>query len=239
VASAGDCAIVYFHGGGWIVGSPETHADVARALCENSGLRVVSIDYRLAPEHKAPAPIEDGLAALGDLFSRKPSQGGARHAILCGDSAGGSIAMAVGRSATGDIGKRLLGVCSLYGCFGLTSSSSLRTFGSREQGLDIACIRRYWRLANGGSGRSPYSIAALEASSGPPVYLMIAGMDPLRDDSLALARAFKAKGAAVAVDLHEHEAHGFLQDGRTRARVDSSLARLSAWMRTVVLRGRH
>jgi acetyl esterase/lipase len=67
---------------------------------------------------------------------------------------------------------------------------------------------------------------------------MIAGMDPLRDDSLALARALKVKGAAVAVDLHEHEAHGFLQDGRTRARVDSSLAGLAAWMRTVVLRGR-
>lgn len=201
-------------------------------------MRVVSVDYRLAPEHKAPAPIEDGSAALDDLFSRETRDGGTRYAILCGDSAGGSIAMAVGRSATTDIRKRLLGVCSLYGCFGLTSSSSLRAFGNRDQGLDRACIRRYWRLAHGSSGRSPYSIAALETWSGPPVYLMIAGMDPLRDDSLALARALKAKGVTVAVDLHEHEGHGFLQEGRTRARLDSSLAGLAAWMRTVAQRGR-
>lgn len=128
-ANADDCAVVYFHGGGWIVGSPETHADIAHALCENTGLPVISVEYRLAPEHKAPAPIEDGLAALENLFSRKPDQGGLCHAILCGNSAGGSIAMAVERFATGDIKKRILGVCSLYGAFGLTASSSLRSSG--------------------------------------------------------------------------------------------------------------
>jgi acetyl esterase len=234
-AKACDCAIVYFHGGGWIVGSPETHADVSRALCKNTGLKVISVAYRLAPEHKAPAPIEDGLAALDYLFS---SQSGLRHAILCGDSAGGSIAMAVGRNAIGDAKERILGVCSLYGAFGLTASSSLRAFGNRAQGLDAACVRRYWRLANTRASRSPYSIAALGALSRLQVYLLIAGMDPLRDDSLALARALRSQGAAVTVDFHKDESHGFLQDGRARTRVNSSLAGVSRWVRAVMRRRR-
>jgi acetyl esterase len=233
-ANAGDCVIVYFHGGGWIVGSPETHADVSRALCENTGLPVVSVAYRLAPEHKAPAPIEDGLATLDHLFTR----GGLRHAILCGDSAGGSIAMAVERFAAGNIKGRILGVCSLYGCFGLTASSSLRAFGNRAQGIDADCVRRYWRFANAGVSRSPYSIAALEAPTRSQVYLLIAGMDPLRDDSLALARAMRSKGATVTVDFHKHESHGFLQDGRSLARVNSALAGVSRWIRAIVPRGR-
>ena len=62
-----ECVIVYFHGGGWIVGSPLTHADVTRVLCELSGMRLVSVDYRLAPEFVAPAPVDDGLAVLQRL----------------------------------------------------------------------------------------------------------------------------------------------------------------------------
>ena len=237
--SVGDCAIVYFHGGGWIVGSPETHADVSRALCDRTGLRVISVAYRLAPEHKAPAPIEDGLAALDHLLSRTSPQGGARHAIVCGDSAGGSIALAVARAASSDVRERILGICSLYGCFGLMTSSSLRALGNREQGLDAGCVRRYWRLAHAGAGPSPYSIAALAAPMPSAVFLLAAGRDPLRDDSLALARALRSQGAPVTVDLHRHEGHSFLQDGRAPTRVASSLAGLASWMRGVVLHRRH
>jgi acetyl esterase/lipase len=233
---AGDCAIVYFHGGGWIVGSPETHADVSRALCENTGLRVISVDYRLAPEHKAPAPIDDGLATLDHLFARDPDEGGLRQAILCGDSAGGAIALAVGCCATGDVKERILGVCSLYGCFGLTASSSLHAFGNREQGIDADCVHRYWRLAHADTGRSPYSIAALEGPSRSRVCLLIAGRDPLRDDSLVLVRALRSQGVVVTVYFHKHEGHGFLQDGRTRASVESSLAGVSRWMRALMPR---
>lgn len=235
-AISSDCAIVYFHGGGWIVGSPATHSDVSRALCEKTGLRVISVEYRLAPEHKAPAPIEDGLATLEHLFTRKPDQGGLRHAILCGDSAGGSIAMAVERFAIGDVKRRILGVCSLYGCFGLTVSSSLPEFGDREQGIDAECVRRYWRLANPCAGRSPYSIAALDAPSSSQVYLLIAGMDPLRHDSLVLARVLRSNGATVTVDFQKHEGHGFLQDGRAKMSVNSSLAGISRWVRAVIRR---
>ena len=238
MAKASDCAIVYFHGGGWIVGSPATHADVSRALCQTTGLSVFSVGYRLAPEDKAPAPIEDGLATLEHLLSKRLDQGGLRHAILCGDSAGGSIAMAIGRFARGDVKAHILGVCSLYGCFGLTVSPSLREFGNREQGTDAACIRRYWRLANPRAGRSPYSIAALDAPAGSPICLLIAGRDPLRDDSLALARVLRARGATVTIDFHRHEVHGFLQDGRAAARVRASLAGVSRWVRAVLLGGR-
>ena len=87
--------IVYFHGGGWIVGSPLTHADISGALSAATGLEVVSVDYRLAPEYPAPAPIEDGLAAIDHVLARDRGT----SLILCGDSAGAAIALAVASAA--------------------------------------------------------------------------------------------------------------------------------------------
>jgi len=85
-----DAVIVYFHGGGYIVGSPLTHADITTELGRRTGLALYSVDYRLAPEFVAPAPIEDGHSVIDHLV-----RNGTRDIILCGDSAGGSIALAV------------------------------------------------------------------------------------------------------------------------------------------------
>ena len=78
-----DRAMFYFHGGGWIVGSPSTHADITSALASTTGLPVVSVDYRLAPEFAAKAAIEDGLAVLHHFLGPAPQQ--YQSAILCGD----------------------------------------------------------------------------------------------------------------------------------------------------------
>ena len=142
--------------------------------------------------------------------------------------------MAVERFAAADVKRRILGVYSLYGCFGLRGSPSLRAFGNREKGTDAACVRRYWRLANSFAGRSPYSIDALDAPTRSKIYLLIAGRDPLRDDSLALARVLRSRGVAVTIDLRKREVHGFLQDGRAAANVTSALLGIATWVRGVV-----
>ncbi|MGE0150822.1 MAG: alpha/beta hydrolase fold domain-containing protein [Parvibaculaceae bacterium] len=169
-------AIVYFHGGGWIAGSPATHADISGALAVASGLPVISVDYRLAPEFAAEAAIEDGLAVLHHLFGAAPGRYGS--AILCGDSAGGSLALAVERRAAGSA-SNVLGVASFYGCFGCFANPALYRAPHLSDGLDAACIRRYWRAANRGHGLSPYSIASLARGDGCPVHLLVAGRDPL------------------------------------------------------------
>jgi acetyl esterase len=207
-ALAKNCAIIYFHGGGWIVGSPATHADISGALCEKTGLPVISVEYRLAPEHKAPAPVEDGLLILEYFLSRSERN----TAFLCGDSAGAAIAMAAERASPPQLRSRTAGVCSFYGAFGLADSSSLRLYGDRILGTDPECINRFWTLAHRDASSSPYAIAALRSDSMVPVYLLVCGQDPLRDDSLVLAKALRADGRDVVVDLVESGTHGFLHE---------------------------
>jgi acetyl esterase len=219
-------AIIYFHGGGWIVGSPLTHADISGALCDETGLRVMSVDYRLAPEHKAPAPIEDGLRALDFFLGRDRLD----FAFVCGDSAGGAVALAVERFSTAATRARIAGVLSFYGAFGLTDSPSIRLYGRREQGLDSECIKRYWTLAHDNEGVSPYSIAALHADSPVAVYLQVCGHDPLRDDSLSLARALKAIGRDVALDMVESAEHGFLHGAKHSTPAGDAIKRAAAWI---------
>lgn len=210
--------ILYFHGGGWMFGSPATHADISRELGRATGLTVISVDYRLAPEHKAPAAIADGMAALG--FCR---DAGFTSLILAGDSAGGAIALAVEREAA----KReelIAGVCSFYGAFGHVAAPC----GSARDGLDALSIRRYWRAANGSAGKSPYSISALADGPGCPVHLVIAGRDPLRDESIALARAFK--GRSVSVDMHPFEGHSFLQHPLAHRAKQMAYRNITRWI---------
>jgi acetyl esterase len=228
--SSGDCAIFYFHGGGWIVGSPATHADLSCALSAYTGLPVISIDYRLAPEHKAAAAVADGLNVLDHFLSGMADRPRPQAAILCGDSAGGSIAMAVERQILPDLKKRILGVGSFYGCFGRPFSGPLRPYGRRQDGLDAECLKKYWRLANTSHGRGDYSLSTLDHAPGCPVYLLVAGRDPLRDHSLALARALDKRGRAVTVDLHGFETHGFLQQPHRGRAVDLALQRFSRWV---------
>lgn len=204
-APRSDRAIFYFHGGGWIVGSPSTHADITSALAERTGLPVISIDYRLAPEFNAEDMIEDGLAVLRHFLDRYKS------AILCGDSAGGALALAVERNA-GDLQEDIVGVASFYGCFGLWANAALHQASALSDGLDTRSVRRYWLAANCSLGLSPYSIPALAHGEGCPVHLLVAGRDPLCRDSLVLANALREKRRPVTIDRHAFADHSFLQD---------------------------
>jgi len=226
--------IIYFHGGGWIVGSPETHADITTALSLSAGCELISVDYRLAPEHVAPAPVLDALRVVKEIQTQTPKGRTSRNIVLCGDSAGGAIAMAVERLAAPTIRSRILGVCSIYGCFGLLDSASLRQWGSREDGLDVDCVRRFWTLANVPHTVSPYAIESLAGPSNIPVYLLIAGRDPLRDDSLALAESLRKVGRPLVIDIVESGAHGFLHGVNTSRVANAVLARMGQWINGLV-----
>jgi acetyl esterase len=227
---ASDCILVYFHGGGWIVGSPATHADISRALCEETGLDVMSVDYRLAPENPAPAPIEDGLAALAHAFSA--DEGGLirKTAILCGDSAGASIALAIERRLDETMRKRILGVGAFYGGYGLQESPSSRRWGSPADGLDYHSLARMWRLANGPVTPSPYAIESLTGLTTVPAYILAASCDPLLEDSLALAEAFRKHVRPATLDLVDEVGHGFLHDADISKPAAAALARVTAWI---------
>lgn len=219
--SADKGAIVYFHGGGFIVGSPVTHADIAVRLAHHTGLPVYSVDYRLAPDHKAPAPIDDGIAAVRHLV-----ENGARRLVLCGDSAGGAIALAVEAGLPDDLRESVAVVASFYGAHGLLDTASILARGRRADGTDAACVARYFELA----GRDAYAIGALARPSPVPVYLIAAEDDALCDDTVMLARAMEGQGRMVVVDRVSGVDHGFLHGGKENAAAEAALARFAAWL---------
>lgn len=217
----GKAAIVYFHGGGFIVGSPVTHADIAARLARHTGLPVHSVGYRLAPEYSAPAPAEDGMAVIRHLVT-----GGVDRVILCGDSAGGAVALATEALLPENLRRSVACVASFYGACGLPDTASIRARGSRADGTDAACVRRYFELA----GREAYSVEALARPSPVPVYLVAAEEDPLRDDSLILAGAMEKQGRRVTLDRVPGVDHGFLHGDETNENAEQAIMRFTAWV---------
>jgi acetyl esterase len=217
--------IVYFHGGGWIVGSPETHADISCSLSQVSGLELISVDYGLAPEHQALDQIADALTVL----SRLPG----RQLILCGDSAGAAIALAADLHTPQEIRKRIVGVCSLYGGFGVLDSSTLQKHGNRADGLDRACVQRYWSLVNGAHSPSPFSITELAQPSSSPVYLLAASQDPVREDTYLLAEKMKIISRKLVLEIAQGAPHGFLQDPAQAQASRQTLANIASWIRSL------
>jgi len=214
-------AIVYFHGGGFIVGSPITHADIATELASHTRLPLYSVDYRLAPDHPAPAPAQDGLLVIRHLVDE-----GFNYILLCGDSAGGAIALSIEATLSDDLRQRVIGVASFYGAHGLLDTNSLSEKGSREHGTDRACVARYFTLAGGDA----YAVAALARPSSVPVYLVAADDDPLRDDTLILAKAMRDRDRDVTLDLVANENHGFLHHQPDYRRSRQALERFALWV---------
>ncbi|MEP7172158.1 MAG: alpha/beta hydrolase fold domain-containing protein [Aestuariivirga sp.] len=218
--------IVYFHGGGWIVGSPETHADITVSLSRSAGCELISVDYRLAPEHVAPAPVLDGLKVVEHLLANSR-----RKIILCGDSAGGAIAFAVERAVSHETRQHLSGVCSFYGGFGFFAGSSLLAKGDKHDGTDRDCLLRYWSLAHGAGETSPYSLDSLAQPSEVPVYLLAAGDDPMLDDTLELSKRLSALGRSATLDIVQGETHGFLHQGNNSRAARQSIRRAGMWIK--------
>lgn len=220
--------IVYFHGGGWIVGSPETHIDITASLSLSVGCELISVDYRLAPEHVAPAPVLDGLKVLQHLMV-----GPRRKIILCGDSAGSAIALAVERAVSDEVRQHLCGVCSFYGGFGSFTGRSLLAKGDRRDGTDRKCLLRFWSLAHNNVEKSPYSLGSLSQTSPVPVFLLAAGNDPMLDDTLELAERLSNCGRSITLTLVEGETHGFLHKGNEYKTVAGAIDQASAWINHV------
>jgi acetyl esterase len=216
--------MIYLHGGGWIAGSPLTHADITSDLHERAGLPILSVDYRLAPESNAHAAMADGIAAL-EYILKDP----AKTVVLCGDSAGASLAMAVERNAPADLRRRILGIGSFYGAFRQAGSASI-AMGTRGEGLDRACLRRYWLAANGSRGQAPFSLDVLIRSDGCPVHILAGSRDPVRDDSIMLARALKSAGRPVTLTIIPFADHGFLHRAHRDKARDDALKSIIAWI---------
>jgi acetyl esterase len=193
--------LVYLHGGGWVAGSLDTHDGVCRALCARTPCLVVSVDYRLAPEHRFPAALEDAWAATAWVAEHAASIGGDPSRIAVGgDSAGGTLATVVALRAR-DHGLALSLQLLVYP----VTDHGFETSSYRElatgYGLTRDGMRWYWEhyLGPGGDGSNPEAspLRADDLSGVAAACVVTVEFDPLRDEGEAYAERLRAAGVPV------------------------------------------
>lgn len=210
-------AIIFFHGGGFIVGSLNTHDKIMRTFADRSDCTVIGVDYHLSPEIKYPDTVIECVIAINYLIEHAKTLAIDKENIaLAGDSAGANLAIATALYLR-DKQKNNRFIKSLllyYGCFGLTDSASIRLFGGPWDGLTQAELRYYYSmyLRSPKEQNSPYfNILNSELSLDiPPVYLCAAELDPLRDDSLCLYEMLKNHNIYCKYTVYPGVLHTFL-----------------------------
>ncbi|MCU4299110.1 acetylesterase [Brevibacterium permense] len=219
--------LVFLHGGGFSLGDLDTHDRIMRVLAAAGGFAVIGVDYSLSPEVKFPQALHECAGIVDHLASHGDEVGidGARLAIA-GDSAGAVLTVGAGlllRDEPESIGANassfsvLRALLPIYGSHGLVDSASRRLYGGDWDGMGIHDLSNLLGdyLPNPEDERSPL-VAHLTAdlSGLPPVFVAAAGLDPLRDDSRALASTLQRAGNDVRFEEYPHVLHSFLHFGR-------------------------
>jgi acetyl esterase len=202
--------VVYYHGGGWVLGCLDEFDAVCQALAVASGARVVSVDYRLAPEHRFPAAVDDAFAALVQVADRHPGE----SIVVAGDSAGGNLAAVSAlraRDAGGpEIALQVL-VYPVVDC-DFTRPSYVECSGS-DLFLNTAEMVWFWDhyAPDEAEREHPYAspIRASDLEGLPRAYVVVAQHDPLRDEGLAYAAALESAGVPVTVARYDDQIHAF------------------------------
>jgi acetyl esterase len=209
--------LLYLHGGGFVIGSLETHDSLCRQLALRSAGAVVALDYRLAPEHRFPAAVNDAWAALSWLSAYAASLGldGQRLAVG-GDSAGGTLA-AVSALHARDIGLPLrLQLLITPGTMAHADTASHRRFGAGFL-IDALTIKWFFDLTIERHHRSDWRFAPMnvdDVDGVAPACVILAECDPMVDEGLAYADRLRAAGVAVELELFRGLTHDFIKMGR-------------------------
>jgi acetyl esterase len=205
-------AIVFLHGGGFVVCDIDVYDGFARQLAKRSGMRVVSVDYALAPEHPFPVPLQDCIAAIrwvateGAVFGIDPTR-----IAVAGDSAGANLALAstIALRDTGNSPVR--GTACLYGCYAPDlDTPSEKEFGGGAWLISAPEMAWYWNhyLPNTADRKSPLAAPLYADLKGlPPLFVAAAECDPLRGDSEMLVAKLKETGAALEYRLWPGTVH--------------------------------
>jgi acetyl esterase len=207
-------ALVFFHGGGWVIGSLDTHDAVCRHLAKRAGTVVISVDYRLAPEHKFPAAPEDCYAATLWVAENASAIGvDARRLAVGGDSAGGNLAAAVSLMAR-DRKKPSIALQMLV--YPVTDHSyDTASYRDNADGYLLTKDSMVWfwdhYLRNAGDGAEPYAspLRAQDLKGLPPAMVVTTEFDPLRDEGEAYANRLKQAGVPVKLKRYDGLIHGF------------------------------
>ncbi len=206
--------LVFFHGGGWVIGDLESHDALARKLALEAGCLVVAIDYRLAPEAKFPAAPEDCYAATCWVTEHAAEIGGdpARIAIG-GDSAGGNLSAVVAQMARDRGGPELCFELLVYPVTNHDYSTPSYTENAEGYFLTRASMEWFWNhyLSEASEGQHAYAspLRAHSLAGLPPTLVITAEFDPLRDEGEAYAEKLRQAGVPVSCTRYDGQIHGF------------------------------
>ncbi|MGI4840875.1 MAG: alpha/beta hydrolase [Janthinobacterium lividum] len=208
--------VLFIHGGGWVIGNLDSHDSLCRRLANQSGVSVVAVDYRLAPEHPFPVPLDDCLAAL--RFVRDNASAlrlDLENAVVAGDSAGGNMATVLANHPAYQVeGVAFKAQVLFYPVTDLTAS--LGSYQRITEGFSLTAKSMYWfreQYVPAGQDLSDARLSPLlhaEGRTQPDLFILTAGHDPLADEGIAYAAAAASAGTAV---VHHHlprHAHGVM-----------------------------
>ncbi len=228
--------LVYYHGGGWVIGDLDTHDTLCRELANHSGCALASVDYRLAPEHRFPAAVDDALAATRWLHRQAASLNldPARIAVG-GDSAGGNLAAVVSIAArdAGDL--PLAWQLLIY-----PATDQHRTAPSHErngQGYLLTSDTMTYFTGHYIPDAAAYAdwraspLLHPDLSRLPPALVLTAGYDPLRDEGIAYAQRLSEAGTRATLLSFERQIHGFILMGRVLDEANDAVRLCAAALR--------
>lgn len=198
--------LLYIHGGGFVVGSLDSHDAICAELADAARAELVSVDYRLAPEHVWPAAFEDCMAVLAGLLDE------GRPVVVVGDSAGGNLAAGIALKARDAGLSGIVGQALVYPALGGDLVSGSYAEMAHAPGLTTADVAWY-RDVYGAPAADPYAypLAATDLSGLPPAYLSAAFFDPLRDDARDYAARLSAAGVAAELREEPQMIHAWLR----------------------------
>lgn len=229
--------LLFFHGGGFVVGSLDSGDDTCRALCRGAGCIVVSVDYRLAPEHKFPAASDDCLAATRWAADHAAEvNGDPARLVVAGDSAGGNLAAVTALRTRDEGGPRLCGQLLFYPVTGYhTPPTPSYIANANGYLLTRAMMVWFWGhyLNHPGEASHPHAVplCAADLSNLPSALVITAEFDPLRDEGERYAERLQLAGVPTVCSRYDGMIHGFLMldelFGESRQAMDEAIM----WLR--------
>ena len=228
-AFAGVC--VYFHAGGWVIGDVDLSDTLCRRLAGGAQCEIVSVDYRLAPEHPFPQPLDDAYAALEWAVRERPGP-----LLIAGESAGANLAAACAIRARDTGGPKLAGQFLAYPVTDHDfETASYREVGDKNWLLSTADMKWFWgHYCPHSVDRTDPLISPLyvpDASGLPPALIFVAELDPLRDEGLAYARRLTEAGVPVSTRRDPEVLHGYLSSAGAVPVAAQAVAEACAWIR--------
>jgi acetyl esterase len=206
--------LVFFHGGGWVMCDLDSHDPSCRALTEGAGCVTLSVDYRLAPEHRFPAAPEDCYSATRWAAENARALGAdASRVAIGGDSAGGNLTAAVALMARERGGPRLVHQLMVYPVTDLAFATT--SFKENARGYMLTDEAMIWfrdqYVSDARDARNPLAspLAATDLSGLPPATVITAEFDPLRDEGEAYGARLRQAGVAADVKRYDGVIHGF------------------------------